>query len=132
MGLKTKVAYGAAAAFFTWLLWPKKAHARSVVVLDTPKSQDIVIDERPVAQDEPKPAAKAPAKKPGGKKAAPKPAADEGQLSNAQAQAALDQVWPLLTAGRATDDQRHEALRWAQQIGDTTRAAEIIKQLGGP
>lgn len=140
MPIKTKLVALGVGSFLTWLLWPKPAQAKSVVVRETPKTQDVVVDERPAAAEVPQ-AAPAPspapvkkpagAKKPGGKKPAA-PGTVVVEPTDAEAQAALDQAWPLIEGGRAQRDTLTAALRWAKQVGDTARADEIIKLLGGP
>jgi cell division septation protein DedD len=74
----------------------------------------------------PPPPAPAPAKKPSGKAKKPSPPVT---LTNEQAQSALDQAWPLLMTDRVGRDQLIPALRWAEQLGDTEREAQIRARL---
>lgn len=109
----------------------KKASAKQLVIVDTPKTQDVVIDESPAAQKEPTPAPPAKPKKLA-KRAAPKAAEAEApasEVSAEAAQAALAQVWPLIESGRASEDQLLDALVWARKVNDTDKIGVIDAKL---
>jgi hypothetical protein len=51
-------------------------------------------------------------------------------MTKEQAAAALAQVWPMVEANRATEDQMADALDWARQLGDTEKIAVLEFKLG--
>ena len=110
--LKVVIALGAGILGMTLLGDAKKASAAPAPATPTPPSP---------------PAPVAP-KKPARRKAAS--AAPEAPLSPEKAAEALAQVWPLITAGRASADQLDEALEWARVAVDTEKAAVIRAKLG--
>jgi len=108
--LKIAIALGASILGLTLLGDAKKASAAPAPATPTPPSPP------------------APAKKPARRKAAS--AKPEAPLSPEKAAEALAQVWPLITAGRASADQLDEALEWARVAVDTEKAAVIREKLG--
>jgi hypothetical protein len=56
----------------------------------------------------------------------PAPLADIRDLTMAQAQAILDQVWPLLDVGSATQAAREYALLLAEHAGDTYKQGKLV------
>jgi hypothetical protein len=56
----------------------------------------------------------------------PNPLDDIRELTMAQAQRVLDQVWPLIDAGQATVAAREYALLLADYAGDTYKRGKLL------
>lgn len=56
----------------------------------------------------------------------PSPIADINALTMAQAQTILDQVWPMIDAGRATPAAREYAILLAEHAGDSYKRGKLL------
>jgi len=69
--------------------------------------------------------------KPMGKsKRKPSSVAPSAPPTKEQATAALAQVWPLIEANHASEDQMADALDWARQLGDAEKVSILEFKLG--